>query len=294
MTELRLAHLTDPHLPFGLPTDYEWLSKRGLSGLSWLRKRREMHRREVAEALRADLLAASPDVIAVTGDLVNFGLEREFRAARRWLETLGQPEHVLAIPGNHDALAGPWQRHMAHHWQGYTDGDARPFLRQHGRVALIGVSTATVTPPLMASGRVGAQAMAEVEALITAARQSRHCPIVLMHHPPTPITSRRKGLADRTAMARMLNRAGAALVLHGHTHLREMSFLDGADGKIPVLGLPSFSMAPGHHQPPGAWRMLEIAEDTGNWRLTMRERGLDATSRIVERTPVRLTLPGAA
>lgn len=292
MTHLRLAHLSDPHLPFGLPMDYEWLGKRGLSGLNWLKKRRKMHRREVAEALRADLLAAAPDVIAVTGDLINFGLEREFEAARRWLQTLGPPEHVLAIPGNHEALAGPWQQYMARHWAGYTDAEARPFLRQHGRVALIAISTATVTPAFMASGRIGDEALREAEALITTARRAGHCPVVLMHHPPTPIAPRRKGLADRTAVAAMLARAGAALVLHGHTHLRDMSFLPGSSGKIPVLGVPSFSMAHGHRTPAGAWRMLEIAQDGPTWDVIICERCLTETGTIAERRPLRLALPG--
>ena len=47
--------------------------------------------------------AAEPDHIAVTGDLVNLALDDEVEAARGWLETVGPPDLVSVVPGNHDA-----------------------------------------------------------------------------------------------------------------------------------------------------------------------------------------------
>ena len=51
----------------------------------------QIHRREVLDALVADLQAQRPDHIAVTGDLVNIALEAEFAPARAWLESIGTP-----------------------------------------------------------------------------------------------------------------------------------------------------------------------------------------------------------
>jgi hypothetical protein len=45
---LILAHLTDPHLPLGRPSLLQFLSKRGLSYANWLRRRRFLHRPEIA------------------------------------------------------------------------------------------------------------------------------------------------------------------------------------------------------------------------------------------------------
>ena len=55
------------------------------------------------DALVEDLQAQRPDHIAVTGDLVNISLVAEFAPARAWLESVGTPDHVTVVPGNHDA-----------------------------------------------------------------------------------------------------------------------------------------------------------------------------------------------
>ncbi len=85
-----LAHLSDPHLaPLPFPHPRELLSKRGLGYLNWLRKRRSIHRADMLTALVADLKDHAPDHIAVTGDLVNLSLTKEFAPALAWLEGLG-------------------------------------------------------------------------------------------------------------------------------------------------------------------------------------------------------------
>src|SRR5438445_268944 len=73
-----LAHLSDPHLP-PLPAARlrDLASKRALGYLNWTRNRHKYHRREVLDALVADIRAQAPDHIAVTGDLVNLALEAE-------------------------------------------------------------------------------------------------------------------------------------------------------------------------------------------------------------------------
>ena len=70
-----LAHLSDPHLP-PLPAARlrDLASKRALGYLNWTRNRHKYHRREVLDALVADMRAQAPDHIAVTGDLVNLSL----------------------------------------------------------------------------------------------------------------------------------------------------------------------------------------------------------------------------
>ena len=74
-----LAHLSDPHLP-PLPSLSlrELAGKRALGALNWRRNRHAIHRRDVLDAVVADIQAQRPDHIAVTGDLVNLALEAEF------------------------------------------------------------------------------------------------------------------------------------------------------------------------------------------------------------------------
>src|SRR3981189_777958 len=163
MVAFTLAHLSDPHLP-PLPVARlrDLASKRALGYLNWTSNRHRYHRREVLDALVSDIRAERPDHIAVTGDLVNLALEAEFAPSRAWLESVGAPERVTVIPGNHDAYVRATQHRFAEAWGNYRDGDDAtdagvtfPSLRRRGPLALISVSSAVPTPPLMATGRLG-------------------------------------------------------------------------------------------------------------------------------------------
>src|ERR1700689_1486311 len=162
MAAFTLAHLSDPHLPpLPSPRLSELMGKRALGYLNWTRNRHQYHRRDVLDVLMSDLQAQVPDHIAVTGDLVNLALEAEFAPALAWLESVGAPDHVTVIPGNHDAYVRTTQHRFAETFGNYLRGDeppqegAFPFLRRRGPLALIGVSSAVPTPPLMATGWLG-------------------------------------------------------------------------------------------------------------------------------------------
>ena len=109
-----LAHLSDPHLP-PLPAARlrDLASKRALGYLNWTRNRHKYHRREVLDALVADIQAQQPDHIAVTGDLVNLALEAEFAPSRAWLESVGDaaarhrhPRQSRCLCARHKASLG--------------------------------------------------------------------------------------------------------------------------------------------------------------------------------------------
>ncbi len=110
----RLAHLSDPHLP-PLPTTRlrELAGKRALGYLNWTRNRHKFHRRDVLDTLVSDIKTQAPDHIAVTGDIVNLALEAECAPARAWLEGVGTPDRVTAIPGNHDAYVRATEHRFA-------------------------------------------------------------------------------------------------------------------------------------------------------------------------------------
>src|SRR3974390_2540466 len=104
MRGLLLAHVSDPHIP-PLPRVRlrDLLGKRALGYTNWVRKRHHMHRAELLERIVEDVARSAPDHIAVTGDLVNLSLPKEYAPARAWLQRLGAPTHVTLVPGNHDA-----------------------------------------------------------------------------------------------------------------------------------------------------------------------------------------------
>ena len=249
---LTFAHLTDPHMtsPDGAPTR-SLLNKRALSLLSWRRHRRHVHDPGLLERLIADLRAQRPDHLAITGDLTQLGLPQECRAARAWLDSLAPSERVSLVPGNHDSLvSAPWRETIGL-WDDFLfptgpDGDRPgdfPTLRVCGPVAFIGLSSACPTPPLLATGRVGADQRDRLSRLLDSTGRSGLFRVVLIHHPPLPGTYKwRKRLVDAPDVAAAIAASGAELVLHGHTHrIASHSIVRPAGARIPVVGLASAS-----------------------------------------------------
>jgi 3',5'-cyclic AMP phosphodiesterase CpdA len=281
-----LAHLSDPHLaPLPTPNPFELLSKRGLGFINWLRKRHAVHRPEVLAALVADLKACAPDHIAVTGDLVNLSLSNEFSPARAWLERLGAPADVTAVPGNHDAYVRAAADFAQRLWDDYMRGDAGdhfPFVRRRGPLALIGLSTSLPTLPLAATGRLHSGQLARLGPLLAALGAEGVFRVVLIHHPPVAGANRFRRLTDAAELRQVLQRHGADLVLHGHHHEASLAFLPGPRSQIPVVGVPSASGAPGHHDDPAGYNLYEIGGAPGDWRCTMIRRGLNSGAGFAE------------
>jgi 3',5'-cyclic AMP phosphodiesterase CpdA len=305
-----LAHLSDPHLaPLPRPRIAELASKRLTGYLNWLRKRRAVHRSDVLATITGDLAQARPDHIAVTGDLVNISLPAEFEHARRWLETLGAPAEVSLVPGNHDAYVADADVLGARHWAPYMAGDAAtigatdsanrdrpspqpsphreesaetfPFLRIRGPVALIGVSTAVPTPPFMATGRLGAPQIARMAALLAGA--AARFRVVLIHHPPHVLPKAHfKRLVDAAAFRDAIATAGAELVIHGHDHVRSLSWIDGPGGRVPVIGVPSASAAFGTDHDAAGYNLYRIGGRPGAWSCEVSCRSLDAVGAVIE------------
>ncbi|MEM8753868.1 MAG: metallophosphoesterase [Pseudomonadota bacterium] len=255
------AHLTDAHLPsHGGFAPRELLNKRALSALNWLRSRRRLHVRAVADALAADVRAHAPDHVAMTGDVTNFGLPREFEAGAEWLGALGPS--VSFVPGNHDAMVAGVETARDAVFAPFTEGGAFPYVARRGPVAFIGVSTAVPTPAGLAQGRVGAEQTERMaEALRTEQGRVR---VLLIHHPPTDVTKPRRALTDRAEVAAAIAEAGCELVLHGHDHKNELSWIDAACGRrIPVLGAPSASTPAGARKEAAEWRLIETPGPRG-------------------------------
>jgi 3',5'-cyclic AMP phosphodiesterase CpdA len=157
-----------------------------------------------------------------------------------------------------------------------------PFVRRRGPVALIGLSSALPTSPFLASGTLGAEQIAQLAALLPALADAFR--VVLIHHPPLGLRPRHKRLTDAKPFLDVLAAHGAELVLHGHDHRQSLNWLDGRQGRIPVVGVQSAS-APraGHEDDPAAYNLYRIDGRAGSWRCEMITRGLrDGGTEIVE------------
>jgi 3',5'-cyclic AMP phosphodiesterase CpdA len=294
MTAFTLAHLSDPHLP-PLPAARlrDLAGKRALGYLNWTRNRHKYHRRDVLDALVADMQAQRPDHVAVTGDLVNLALEAEFEPAQAWLESVGAPDHVTVIPGNHDAYVRATRHRFVGAFGNYLRGDVSgeaasfPFVRRRGPIALIGVSSAVPTPPLMATGRLG-RAQLEALARILAQLSAEHAFRVLLVHHPLRSDSRIKHLTDSRQLRALLAQHGVELILHGHDHIHSTMWFEGPKAKIPAIGVPSASALAHRHYPAAAYNLFSIAREGESWRLEQSVRGFGDHGSIRQLQQVKL------
>jgi len=193
-----IAQLSDPHVvaPDGL------LYGRVETG--------GMLARAVEELNRLDPL---PDIVVITGDLVDKGEPVEYEHLRRLLAPLAMP--VFVIPGNHDAR-GPLR--AAFGGDGYLPPDG--FLQyavEDLPVRLVAVDTLI---PGEGGGELCADRLAWLDRTLAAA--PRRPTVVLMHHPPflTGIERMdRAGLRDTDAFAAVVARhPQIERILCGHLH----------------------------------------------------------------------------
>jgi 3',5'-cyclic AMP phosphodiesterase CpdA len=296
MAPFTLAHLSDPHLPpLPSPRLAELAGKRALGYLNWTRNRHRYHRRDVLDVLMSDLQAQVPDHIAITGDLVNLALEAEFAPARAWLESVGPPERVTVVPGNHDAYVRATGHRFAEAWTGYLVGDDAqsdsttfPSLRRRGPLALISVSTAVPTPPLMATGWLGKSQMEALDRLLAGLASESAFRILLIHH-PLRSKARAKRLTDAPELLMLLKRHGVELVLHGHDHVHSTIWVEGPNGSsIPAIGVPSASGRAHGHYPDAAYNLFSIKHDGEGWRCQQMVRGVNDALQVREIRRVRL------
>ncbi len=238
---LRIAHLSDLHILDLQGTSWRrFLNKRATGAANLVGMRRSAHPVALAEGLAAWLHAASVDHVLITGDLTNLSLQSEFARARRIIETIGGPDFVTLVPGNHDAYThGSARTHRFERTFGdylvAADASAEEIQRARdaGRahypfakditpqVRVYGLSSAVPTPPMLAFGYVGRDQLGRLERMVATETSAAAVRIVLVHHNihhrhgPAEYTA---SLIDRRAFARSMRTIGASLVLHGHVH----------------------------------------------------------------------------
>lgn len=287
-----LAHLSDPHLaPLPKPRLIELAGKRALGYVNWTRNRHKYQRREVLDALVADMKAQAPDHIAVTGDLVNLALEAEFAPARAWLDGVGPPDRVTTIPGNHDAYVRVTSHRFGETFGPYLTGDdgriGFPSVRRRGPLALISLSTAVPTLPLMATGTLGRDQLAALEAVLERLATEDVFRVLLVHH-PLKSDARQKRMTDAADLLALLKRHGVELILHGHDHVHSTIWVEGPNGNIPALGVPSASALAHGRYPAAAYNLLTIKRDNAGWRCEQTVRSLGSGFQIGQIKHVRL------
>jgi 3',5'-cyclic AMP phosphodiesterase CpdA len=290
-----IAHITDPHLsPAPMPGFADLRLKRVMGFINWKRGRERLNDMALLKRLVADLRAQRPDHVAVTGDLVNIGMAAEFQRAALWMETLGEPADVSFVPGNHDAYVRASMPLLATTFAPWAMSDnaqlskaTYPYLRVRGEIAIIGLSSAVPTAPLMATGRLGKPQIEAFAELLRETGAKGLARVVLIHHPPLAgVTPPLRGLSDAPAFERVVRSLGAEAILHGHIHRQAVRSLRSRaartiDGSVPVLSAPSAAAAASHPRYRAAYHLVRLAREGERWRVSARSRGLGAESQTI-------------
>ncbi len=188
-----------------------------------------MLRRCVDELLK---LKPQPDLILLTGDLVDLGRPEEYEHLKSILSPLKQ--RIIAIPGNHDERNA---MRAAFASGGYLPREGR-FLQfaidDQYPLRIIGLDTLI---PMQGGGELCAERLAWLD---EALKQKPATPtLVLMHHPPfvTGIGHMDKiGLTGREAFTGIVSRhPQIQLILCGHLH----RVIHADVGGRPALTCPS-------------------------------------------------------
>jgi 3',5'-cyclic AMP phosphodiesterase CpdA len=140
----------------------------------------------------------------------------------------------------------------------------------------------------MATGWLGRTQLDALERVLAGLASEQAFRVLLIHH-PLRSDSRAKRLTDSQEVLALLKQYGVELILHGHDHVHSTIWVDGPNGPIPAVGVPSASaLAHGRH-PAAAYNLFSIERDGAAWRCEQTVRGLTDGTRIQELRRLRLS-----
>ena len=231
--------------------------KRCLGYFSWRRRRRFIHNPKVLDLITELVLSEAPDLVAITGDLVQLGSVEEIKEAASWLRQLSKETKVFVVPGNHDVYVKSSVKLIREFWGPYIHlvDNSFPGVLRLGPVALIGLSSAYPAPFWSAAGMVKSEQLKRIRRIVAECGSQFVC--LLLHHPlATDGVSRRKQLKDVRKLQREFLTLRANLILHGHLHANKEYELGSG---LPVFCTASASSA--DKGSPASYRVIDFNSD---------------------------------
>ncbi len=297
---ISIAHISDIHLsplpPVSLP---ELFSKRITGFANWKLNRNKNMQTDILSNLVKHLKQKDPDLITITGDLVNLSTNKEFEQAANWIKAFGSSKKICTIAGNHDAyIAGSlekFEQAMGNYIKGEMIEKAPyPFVRRIKNVAIINCNSAVPTLPFFASGKFDEAQAKRLTTSLELTKKAGYFRIVTIHHPPFEEEANKikKGLRGAKLFRDVIEQSGAELILHGHTHRSTVNSIKGlasdiSGSEVPVIGVTSASADSLSEKGPARYNLFSIEKRGKKFSCTMREYGYQ---RIGEDITMRLKM----
>ncbi len=284
---MRIAHISDIHLFCGHCIRHESILNKRLIGLAnwYLRRRRKMDFR-ILNLLSEKMKEIKPDVLCITGDIVHLGFRDEFQRARKWLEELRSICPVKIVPGNHDAYLPeciPLLKITFGDFFSIKEAeisskaaleDIFPVVDfdEKSRVALIGLSTATPTGLIHATGCLGKGQIQRLGGVLKDLGQKGLFRVILIHHPPIHgCVSKRRSLIDLDELNKLVDKTGAEVFLFGHSHRRLVLPSNGNISKRIYLNAPSITSTSKDPLKRAGFFMIDIDRKDREWLVTCKD-----------------------
>ena len=227
MQNMIISHISDIHLPIIVqPSFSDLLNKRLFGFINHSSNRKKIHDIENLRIIFDDILKNSDGHTILTGDIVNLSLRSEFESASDFLGSYFPKEKLSIIPGNHDSYVKCNYEDSMYMLRRYTENnhDHRqaspfPYLKLFNNIAIIGISTAVVSPPLMSWGRVSETQLDTITEILHSLSKDNYFIILLLHHPLHEFGFLNfKGLLNKNSLIKILSGFNINLILHGHLH----------------------------------------------------------------------------
>ncbi len=175
-------------------------------------------RPELAELVHFEADELNPDVVVVSGDLVQHEYVDQYKRARRWLDGFHQP--LIVIPGNHDVpFRNPIDRFLRpmEKFRRYVEADPNPFFYK-GELAVLGLnSTRSFT---IKGGKLGEPELNVVRERLKPLPPNV-CRVITAHHhfAPPPGFGSQSVIADAKHAIEVMEECDVELILSGHMHV---------------------------------------------------------------------------
>ena len=286
----RFVQLSDLHLSSPeIDNPLKLFNKRILGYLSWLRRRRRVHQRQVLDFATDKILQLNVDHQVITGDLLHIGLKNEFEQCANWLSRFN-PKDLTIIPGNHDLYVKEKWNQSFKYWEDYMEGDEKPdwneitgddaceklnhlypTVRIRSSIAFICISSIFEAPWFRATGFISHKQLEDLDSLLNDPTLKNFCKVLLVHHPVTLTNTKlRKCLINHKELTNLLFESPVNLILHGHEHKTSIEYLDtNSTMKIPVVGIASSSSTSQTKNCYAEFALYDVSESESSWQINM-------------------------
>ena len=164
---------------------------------------------ELLERTIIEINRMNPRVVVVAGDLTDAGYREEFEQAAEYIDRI-ECEHVMVIPGNHDA------RNVGYIHFERLFGERQSVIDLED-VVLVGVDS---SEPDLNDGQVGREHYEFIRDAFSTPRDKLKVFVVHHHLIPLPGTGRERNIVyDAGDILERLIDVGVDLVLSGHKHV---------------------------------------------------------------------------